>query len=432
MQARARIGLIALAGVFGAALGASAAPVTVSLTGWGGPEEKLIVSGVVAAFERTHPGIKVRYTQIPGVGFDYYNKVRLMIVAGISPDVYYVPDGNFGELASRHVLLNLDPWVAKSKVIRLADIWPSSLKRFRWDGHRLQAGSLYCLPKDIGPNVMFYNKDVLRKRGIAAPDPKVPMTWDQAIAVWKRLSFKDNTVNHYGISGYPYESAVWSSGGEIISPDKRTWALASAPGIRAIQWCADLGLIHKVAPDGSKSGSASPGQLFESQLAAMHVDGRWMVPRYRSLGFDWDVAPLPIPVPGRKSIMWSGSVGFGIDAKTKHPEAAFQLVEYLAGPDGQTAMTKSGLQVPNQMWLAQTDVFRQPGQRPAHPEVFLDSALTSRPGPWTDTPNTFWHDVFFNFIGKVWRGERTARGLLPEISPMVNQAMRENNPEAFK
>lgn len=409
----------------------AAPPVTVSFVGWGSPEEKVVMTRVLEDFERRHPGIRVKYTQIPGVGYEYLNKVRLLIVAGMAPDVFYVPDGAFGELVTRDTLLKLDERIAQSKVVKLEEIWTSALDRYRFDGRNLHQGSLYCLPKDIGPNVMFYNKDVFKARGVPFPDAKTPMTWDQAIATWKKLTFKDGRIQHYGVSGYPYEAAVWSSGGEIVDVEKRQWVLNSPVGAAAVQWCADLGLVHKVAPDGSKSGggSSSPSQLFEAQLAAMHVDGRWMVPRFRELKFDWDVAPLPVPKAGQKPVMWSGSVGFGISAKTAVPDPAFKLVEYLAGPEGQTALTRTGLQVPNQRWLAKTEVFMQPGERPAHAEVFLDAAENSRSGPWTDTANTFWHDVYWNFVGKIWRGERKAKDLLPELSPLINQTLRENNPE---
>lgn len=432
-----RLGLFGVALLPLLAMPAVAAPTTISLVGWGGPEEKAIIEGVIHDFEAKHPELKVKYTQIPGVGYEYLNKVRLLIVAGMAPDVFYVPDGAFAEMASRNTLYNLDALVAGSKVIKVADMWPSAVDRYRWDGHQSQKGALYCLPKDIGPNVMFYNKDVLKARGVPFPDPKTPMTWDEAIATWKKLTFSEGRIQHYGISGYGYEHAVWSNGAEIVSPDKRSWVLGSSPkGIEAVQWCADLGLKYKVAPDGSKtaggSGSSSPGQLFESQLAAMHIDGRWLVPHFRKLNFDWDVAPLPVPKKGMKSVTWSGSVGFGMSAKTAHPTEAFRLVEYMAGPEGQTAMTKSGLQVPNQRWLAKTAVYMQPGQKPAHAEVFLDSAADSRPGPWTDTPNTFWHDVYWTFVGKIWRGERQAKDILPELSPLVNQTLRENNPDGRK
>lgn len=425
------LGILAVMATIASAGPAVAAPEVVSFVGWGGPEEREILLEVIRAYEQKHPGVKIKYTQIPGGGYDYFNKVRLMLVAGLAPDVFYVPDGNFGELASRKVLLNLDPYVARSKVFKPAEVWPSALARYRWDGRQLQRGSLYCLPKDIGPNAMFYNKDILKARGVKAPDARTPMTWDEAIAFWKRLTYKEGNVQHFGASGYPYESAIFSAGGSILSADKRTWTLDQPKAMQALQWVADLSLVHRVTPDAAKTasgtGSASPGQLFESGLAATHFDGRWMVPRFRKMKFDWDVAPLPVPKRGQPSVGWSGSVGLAVYAQTKRPDAAFRFVEYMAGPEGQTLMTKTGFQVPNQRWLAKTAVYRQPGQRPAHPEVFLDAAQTSRPGPWTETPNIFWHDVMWNYLPKVFRGEKKASELMPQAAPVINQTLREGN-----
>lgn len=428
---------LALALVLGIGLwqspGVKAAPTEVTLVGWGGPEERAILAGVLADFERSHPDIQVRYTQIPGVGYDYFNKLRLMVVAGLAPDVFYVPDGNFGELASRNVLLNLDPYVAKSQVVKLADMWHSGYVRYMWDGHQLQKGSLYCLPKDIGPWAMFYNKDVFKARGVPFPSARMPWTWNEAIKNWHALSFKDGTITHYGVSTFPHETAVWSNGGEIVSADKQHWVLGKDPrSIAALQWCADLALVQHVAPNLSSSvagsSAAGPGELFETGLAACHFDGRWMVPRYRQvLKFDWDVAPFPVPHAGMHATSFSGSVGFGIYAHTPRADASWQLVEYLSGPVGQAAMTRSGFQVPNQVALANTDVYLQRNQRPVHAEVFLDSARYSRPGPWTDTPNTFWHDVYWNFVGKVFRGEKTAKAYLPTLVPLVDNALVENN-----
>jgi multiple sugar transport system substrate-binding protein len=161
----------------------------------------------------------------------------------------------------------------------------------------------------------------------------------------------------------------------------------------------------------------------------MHIDGRWMVPRFRQLEFDWDVAPIPVPERGARSITWSGSVGLAVSAKTHHPTEAFSLVEYLAGPEGQARLTATGLQLPNQKELAATSLFLQPGKAPRHAEVFVQAAETSRPASATLVPNAFWNDVFSSFVEEVWRGDRTAASLFPEIKPRIDQALRTRNAE---
>jgi multiple sugar transport system substrate-binding protein len=397
--------------------------------GWGAPEERSVIGDVIALFERSTPGVRVTYTQVPGVGYDYLNKLRLMIVGGRAPDVFYVPDGAFGELVRTGALLDLDDRIASSDMVDLDAMWRSAVDRYRWNGRRLHEGHLYALPKDIGATVMFYDADRFRERGVPLPDPDVPMTWDEARVMWAALSEPTARVRRYGITGYPFEVAVWSTGGEVLSPDRRSWAMQNPTSEQAVQWCADLALRDGVAPLPSRVEGGGGRELFEARLAATHIDGRWMVPRFRKLGFDWDVAPIPVHDRERPPIVWSGSVGFAVSASTPYPDEAFALVAWLAGPEGQTRLTRTGLQLPNQRALATTDVFLQPGERPLHARVFVNAAQRSRPSSVTETPNAFWFDVLSIFLDEVWRGRRTAASLFPELAPRVDAALRENNPE---
>lgn len=397
--------------------------VVITFVGWGAPEERAVFEDALADFEREHPSIRVVYDQVPGVGYDYLNKLRLMIVANMAPDVFYVPDGAFPELVRSGALLDLEPRLKESS-LDLGAIWTTALDRYRWSGQRLHEGDLHALPKDLGPMAVYYNVDLLRKRGVAPPSANEPMTWDEAVSVWRRLTFDDGGVKRWGLTAFPYEAAVWSSGAEILSPDRREWAMTSPRAIEAFQWCADLAVRDGVAPNPARLGEGTIGsELFEAGLAAMHIDGRWMVPRYRKLAFEWDVAPIPVPVRGAPSIARSGSVGLAISARTQHPEEAFAVVEYLAGPRGQEKLTTTGFQLPNQRALASTSAFLQPGQRPTHAEVFVAAAEQSRPGPVTETPSGFWHDVFATYADEVWRGERRAADLFPKIAPRIDQTL---------
>lgn len=402
--------------------------VQIELVGWGTPEEREVVRRVLRTFEERNPGVTVRYVQVAGTGYDYVNRVRLMVVGGIAPDVFYVPDGAFGAMVSQGVLRPVGDMVAASEALDLEEMWQTGVDRYRFDGRNVHRGDLYCLPKDIGPTVMFYNAELFRARGLPLPSAEEPLTWAEALETWKALTYREGGIQHYGVTAFPYEAAVWSSGGEILRDGR--WVLDEPKGAAALQWVADLSLVHRVAPNPARGGSSGSAELFEAGLAAMHFDGRWMVPRFREMDFEWDVAPVPVPERGAPSVSWSGSVGLCIAQDSPHAEAAFRLIEFLAGPEGQTELTRTGLQVPNQRWLAESEVFLQPDQRPAHAEVFLAAAETSRPPPASALPNAFWHDVFWTYVGRIWRGERRADEYLRELSPLVNQTLREKNPLA--
>ena len=418
--------LAALGGCRSRGHGEGAAPterVAVTFVGWGAPEERVVFAEALAELERQDPRVHVVYTQVPGIGYDYLNKLRLMIVAGLAPDVFYVPDGAFQELVRGGALLDLEPFLRES-TLDLGAMWTTAVDRYRFDGERVHVGHLFGLPKDLGPMVLYYNKDLLRRRGVEAPPPTEPLTWDEALAMWRALTFVDRGLMRWGITRFPYDAAIWSSGGEILSADARSWAMTSPVSLGAFQWCADLAIRHRVGPDPARLADVSLGELFEAGLAAMHPDGRWMVPRYRKLAFDWDVALIPVPSRGAPSITRSGSVGLAISARSPHPKEAFSVIEFLAGPRGQAILTGAGFQLPNQRAVARTNVFLQPSKRPAHAEAFVLAAESSRPAATTETPDAFWEEVFSAYADQVWRGERSAAELFPEIAPRINQTIR--------
>jgi len=425
LAAAALLGAFAAAGRWEEArAGARGRAAAIVFCGWGGVEEREIFSRLLAEFGRRNRDVAVEYRAIPR---DYMQKLKTMIAGGVPPDVFYIPDAEFPALALRGQMLCLQPYVERSRVIREAEFWPSALRRYRLDGRRLGAGPLYALPKDIGPTVMFYNAELFHKAGLPLPDPHRPWTWDEAVPIWRRLTQDfdgDGHVDQWGTRGFLHEAAVWSNGGDYLSPDGRRFTMPDDPrAVEAIQWVADLSLREGVAPPQVAELSMPVDVMFQTGRLATYFLGRWMVPQFRKVRFAWDVAPIPVSPRTRRMASWSGSVGFAISPRCRDPEAAWRLVEFLAGPEGQASQSAMGFQIPNQRRLAHTDLFLQPGQRPAHAEVFIAAALAERPFPTTRTPDNQWYDTLNQRLAAVWRGEKSAATLLKEIQPEVQKSL---------
>jgi multiple sugar transport system substrate-binding protein len=173
------------------------------------------------------------------------------------------------------------------------------------------------------------------------------------------------------------------------------------------------------------------GQMFEAGKLATITGGRWMVPTYRKLKFDWDVAPIPSG-NGSWTNGWSGSVGLGVNAKSKHPEEAFKLVEFFAGIEGQTKMTELGFQIPNFKSMSDDEVYTQPGQKPEHAEVFIKAGEGQVAGPWTYLPNGKWNDTLNQNLSKFWTGKESAVDFFTKLKPLVEKDLKEGNPELFQ
>lgn len=409
----------------------SSKPVEITVSSWGAPDERKVFESVLADFSKANPNIKVKFQHIPN---DYSVKMNTMIAGGKAPDVIFATDGDFPKWVKQGAFLNIQEMVDNSDKLDLNDMWDTGLNRYRYDGAKTGTGDLYALPKDIGPTVMYYNKELFDKLGVPYPSADTPMNWDQALEMWTKLTVDENgdgKTDIYGAGPVWWEGYVWSNGGSILSDDRKEFTLNRPEGAEAMQFIYDLTNVYKVVPDARALQSMNDGQMFEAGKLATITGGRWLVPTYRKLKFDWDVAPIPSG-NGSWTNGWSGSVGFGVNAKSKYPQEAFKLAEWFAGVDGQTKMTELGFSIPNFKSMSNSDVFLQPGQKPENAAVFIKAAENQNPGPWTYLPNGKWLDTLNQNLGKFWQGKETAAQFFDKLKPQVDKALQEGNPDLFK
>jgi multiple sugar transport system substrate-binding protein len=274
---------------------------------------------------------------------------------------------------------------------------------------------------------MFVNLDILRRAGVAPPPHDRPLTWDEAVAFWKRLTRDldgDGRIDQWGTFGLNLESAVWSNGGDFLSADERRFTLADDPrAVEAVDWLVGLQTRERVSPKERQQQSIPVDTMFLTGRLATFIGGRWMVPQFRLAPFRWDVVPLPVSPRTHLQAGWSGSVGLAVSSSCRYPEAAWRLVEFLGGPEGQAAQARTGFQIPSQRWLARTDVFLQPGKEPAHADVFLDGARWQRESPGARTPDGEWWDRLNQALAPAYRGETTAAAALASARGDIQAAL---------
>jgi multiple sugar transport system substrate-binding protein len=392
--------------------------------GWGGVIERKVFSDLIAEFKRRNPDIDVEYRPVPR---DFVIKLKLMFAGGTPPDVFYMPDFDFPSFASAGRLTNLQPFVEQSRVIKPEEFWASSLRRYRYDGRVFGQGALYALPKDIGPTAMFVNIDLLRKAGVAPPSAERPLTWDEAVAFWRKVTRDldgDGRTDQWGTFGLNLESAVWSNGGDFLSADGRRFVMPDDPrAVEAVDWLVGLQTREHVSPRERHRQSIPVDTMFLTGRLATFVGGRWMVPQFRFAPFQWDVVPIPVSPRTRREAGWSGSVGIAVSSTCRYPEAAWRLVEFLGGPEGQEAQARTGFQIPSQRWMATTEVFLQSDKMPARADVFVDAAAWQQENPSARTPDAEWWDRLNQALAPAYRGEKSVSEALRSARGDVQAAL---------
>ncbi len=383
------------------------------------PEGQALVEGLIEKFEQRYPDVKVRNNIVPS-GAGYGSKLLTRIASGTAPDLWEQGADGVQYYIKKDTILNLTPYIEKSRLINKEDFFPAALIKFRWDGKHLFKGDLYVYGKDLGTMALIYNKDLFDKAGLAYPDE----TWtgkeflETAQALTKREKSRRPIQIGIDQSPHPLDILV-QKGGKIWSEDYKKCLLNSKEAKEAFQYVYDLQEKYRVALRQEEYKEQDPltkGFGFAAGRAGMSIIGRWQMPDLiRDIGgrFSWDVAPYPLF--GKKKIfVLHGPTGWAISAKTKHPEESFHFLEVLIGPEGQLATAKAGWNLPSNKKIAYSDAFLKNLDHP-HSEkinrIFLAAAenrIPIRYNPYL-SPHTFYlfykeklhHEVIRKHGGKV-------------------------------
>lgn len=383
--------------------------VALTFSVWGDPEELVILQELANDFGKENPNIKITVTVADWT--TYWDKLQTQLAAGTPPDVFAMDAPLYPDYQSRGVILNLQPYIDKEK-FDLTDYFPTALQCYQ------TPQGYYGLPRDVQPSVMYYNKDMFDKAGVAYPDDT--WTWDTVIEQGKKLT-KENQyamwTDLWDMELY-WASAIWQNGGQILSADNTKTLIADPAAMGAWQWFHDMIFKYKIMP--TPSAAQQFGDPFESGNVAMTPAGHWVVPLYSKVSFKWDVAPLP---KGKDRVSVVNSVGFVVAKASKHPDESWAFLKYLVGKPGQTKVTALGLGVPALKSIANSDVFLKQTKAPINEKVFLDAMNYAKVKPCFRGYNE-WSTAVGDGMTPIWNGEADLKTTLDEIVPKADEILK--------
>ena len=321
---------------------------------------------------------------------------------------------------SKGVLLNLTPYLDKNPGM-LDGLYPQTLQAYQ------TPQGYFGLPRDFQTIVLFYNKNMFDKAGLAYPN--ADWTWDDLRAAAKKLTLTgtDGKTTQYGFSfdmwdmEPGYSEAIWSYGGDMLNAN-HTQTLLGAPQARqAWQLLYDMTFVDKTIPDSNTSGQYG-GDTFLAGVSAMTALGHWVVPGYADAKLNFDAAPMPKGPAGRFTSV--NSAGFVIAKGSKHPAQAFTFLKFVLSTAGQTRLAELGFACPVLKSIAESPVFLN--QKIAiNQQVFLDALQYAKIKPVFKGYDE-WASAVGDGMAPVWRGEADLNKTLDEVVVAADAVLAKN------
>ncbi|NGN62538.1 extracellular solute-binding protein [Streptomyces sp. A7024] len=307
-----------------------------TLNMWGGVPPENGPNDVIAAFEKKHPKLKVKYHRYVN---DPQGNVKLdtALQGGAPIDVYFSYGLQYlAQRVKSGLAADLTDRVQKDQAFTsLAD--PERSEAVWFDG---KLHSLVCA-RD--PHLVFVNQDLLAEAGVTIPEK---WTIDDFTKAAEAIAGK----NRYGMLFYPDTPRITLGADNYYARGGRKSRFAD-PAYREYGRAWRDALDKKIAFPYEEV-VAQKLDVYQHTPFLQGKVGLWIASTFntryisdtKEFPRDFKVSALPMPrVPGEK--YWNpGFIGndICINPKTRHKEAAWDLARFWMIPDGSVPMIKGG------------------------------------------------------------------------------------------
>jgi len=302
--------------------------------------QKPVFDDIIAKFETENPDIDVEVQLTPWD--QYWTKLDAAMGANQAADVFWM-NTFLPKYVDAGVLEPLDSYIEKDNV-DMSAYMETVAAALKYDDVQ------YCMPKGMDTVQVFYNKAIFEKYGVA--EPQTGWTWEDMVAIAEQLKAK---IDEASSDEYPilmeldaqpsFLNFIPQEGGYMLSEDRKTTGIGLPGSIKSYQDVVDL-IDNKLMPGSEVLSDTKGTDLFLSQKGAMLFMGSWKVPVLDEVSFAADIGTIAMPNKGESNVSVLGGLGFAMNANSEEKEAAWKLVQYLAGEESNKLQAEAKIDVP--------------------------------------------------------------------------------------
>jgi ABC-type glycerol-3-phosphate transport system substrate-binding protein len=301
-------------------------PITLEvwLTDWEQETQQLFNEQLVPAFEAANPDVAVNVQYLDWRVFT--EKLIAAHAGGVLPDIYEAGAEYVAPLATRGMALDIDSYLASWS--DRDDFYDSA-----WSTVTYQ-GKTYGVPMLSAPQTLMYRKDMLQSAGVDS----APATWDDLEQAAMKATRRDG--DKFSVSGFNarpiWQQYMWflfQNGGDVFSSDGQV-TVNSPEAVEALDYFSRLFNQDKVASRSSIAAPTANVGAMAANLVAMQLGNQLTVRDFRennpSQASNLVVAD---PIGKKQQVTTNWTDWLAISKQSKHADAAWKFVQYLADPD---------------------------------------------------------------------------------------------------
>ena len=344
------------------ALAAAAAPAT----GYGAPTVTLefwtislqpffndYVNGVIAAYERSKPGVKVRWVDVQFSAIE--QKLLAALAGGVAPDVVNLNTEMTIRLAEREALVDMDTAVPAAARARYFDgLWRST--QFK--------GRTYGVPWYVVPNVIAYNAAIYRRAGLNPTEP--PQTEEEMIQQAKIIKDKAKIYGFMpNVDGVRLLHRFQENGLAIFSPDGKRAVFNSPEHVRYLARYVDLFKDDYFPEDTLRRGFLGATERYSAGQLGMLITGPQFLLRVKHDSPEVYAQTFVAAYPkGKGNTLHLATMAVTVPRASKNVPQAVDFALFVTNDENQLEFSKQVVIFPSTRQAAADPFFRKGGPGP--------------------------------------------------------------------
>lgn len=293
------------------------------------------------AIDEAWDGVSLQYEPGGSESASYQDVLISEIDAGTAPDVFWIPGTDVARFAEAGLILNLAEYAAMDENYSVEDFYAAPMVHLTTsidDGD-----ALWGLPRDVSAFGLYYNADLFDAAGVPYPGEGDAWTWDEFYDAAAAIRALGDDVYGFGMNAWWANPGYFinAAGSSFFTADFKACGLNNEGTVTGLSFARSFYADDLAIPYGTDSEPP-----FLAGNVGMFMNGRWATPGViANAQFNWNVAPLPDGPAGPSNWLFWGA--YVVNAKTAHPEEAWDLVTRLTSADIQGQIASLGANIPS-------------------------------------------------------------------------------------